>query len=111
VSRCAILFDNMWFGQTLTTGQAIDGTVTGWPTGFQIWLFARPENTNVAIAQGPCTVDGGRWSCANLKLDGPPGTREYLDIVVASDTETATYAGRSTAPRGSANDSTQIYKG
>jgi nucleoside phosphorylase len=106
-----IRFDDRWFGQTLSTGQAIDGTVTGWSAGFQIWLFARPANTDVLIAQGPCTVDGGRWTCANLKLDGPPGTREYLDIVVASDTEAATYAGRSTVPRASAGDSTQIYKG
>src|SRR5688572_18010501 len=42
-----IRFDNRWFGWTLATGQSIDGTVTGWSTGFQIWLFARAENTDV----------------------------------------------------------------
>jgi nucleoside phosphorylase len=106
-----IRFDETWNGRTRATGQSIDGTVTAWSPGFQIWLFARPENTDTVIAQGPCRVDGERWTCTDLKLAGPRGALQALDVVVAPDAEAATYAGRTTVPRGSASDSTEIYKG
>jgi hypothetical protein len=99
------------FGNTLSTGQSVYGAVTNWTAGFQVWLFVRPETSNVETAQGPCQVKGGTWTCTDVKLPGSVGTREYLDVVVGSEKDAARYPSLSVLPVASAHDSTQAYKG
>jgi len=95
----------------LATGQQVYGAVTDWSAGFQVWLFVRPETSSAVTPQGPCQVTGERWTCTNVKLVGPPGTREYLNVVVAADAEAASYPSLSMLPQASAYDETQAYKG
>jgi hypothetical protein len=99
------------FGSTVAGGGSISGDVTQWSAGFQIWLFARAEGTETAVPQGPCPVTDHTWTCSNLSLPGTQGTREFLDVVVASDAEAATYTTLTTVPPASAHDDSQIYKG
>jgi hypothetical protein len=107
----AIRFQVPGFGNTLSTGQTVSGTVSAWSAGFQVWLFVRPDAGSAETPQGPCPVEGGTWACANVQLPGGSGTREYLDVVVASDAEAADYANLTTLPAAAVHDDTQAYKG
>ena len=106
-----IRFQVPGFGNTLSTGQTVSGTVSAWSAGFQVWLFVRQDASSTEIPQGPCRVEGERWACADVQLPGKAGTKEYLDVVVAADSDAAGYATMTTLPAWSAHDETQAYKG
>ena len=106
----AIHFQFPGFGNTLTPGQDVYGTVTKWSTGFQVWLFVRPEGSSVETPSGPCPVSGENWTCTDANLPGASG-REYLTVVVVPDAEAAGYSTRTTLPHAAVRDETQAYKG
>jgi hypothetical protein len=106
-----IHFQYPGFGSTLSSGQDVYGALTNWTAGFQVWLFVRPETSGAETAQGPCQVKGETWTCTDVKLPGSVGTREYLDVVVGSERDAASYPTFSVLPATSAHDNTQAYKG
>jgi hypothetical protein len=89
---------NPRFGNTMSSGDDVSGTVTGRPDGFQLWLFVRGEHGERSAPQGPCTVTGTSWTCAKVTLVGVAGRdRDIIDLVVAPDSTAKTFPGNAAA--------------
>jgi hypothetical protein len=101
------------FGETLASGEALSGEVTGWTTGHQVWLSSRAEGSSAELVQGPCQVNGSTFTCPEVQLAGASGTREYIHVAVVTDEAAGQLNDANTSPldNASASDQTQIYKG
>jgi hypothetical protein len=76
------------FGDTFAAGRDVNGRVAGIPVDAQIWLLVGPLRGAVLTPQGPCTTNGANWHCANVRLDGAPGSYVLTAVVASADVAT-----------------------
>jgi hypothetical protein len=82
------------FGDTFADGRDAHGRVTGMPVDAEIWLLVAPLRSAALTPQGPCTTNGATWFCANVRLDGAPGSYALTAVVAPAQVATALRATR-----------------